>query len=131
MWISYLILALPLAILSFGMVFGGIEMLFPEAAGAGSGSVPALLERIVAWATLILFPLGWFVGAFLGQFFNRGNLFLIPFLLNLLPACGMLWMAIDLSRDGAGGPPLTLSYLGLLVALLIGGLTFALAALRD
>ena len=92
---------------------------------------PALLERIVAWATLILFPLGWFVGAFLGQFFNRGNLFLIPFLLNLLPACGMLWMAIDLSRDGAGGPPLTLSYLGLLVALLIGGLTFALAALRD
>ena len=120
-WIGFILTSGPSAIFCAAMAVMALPMLSIEGNGPIESLPPTTTEKCVTWTCLLAHPVLWIASIFLAHRFNEGLRATLPFVLNLFPVPGLLWIAYTIYSDESDHLGWPVWYLGTIaVTLLIG-----------
>ena len=129
-WITFLFAAGPLALFCLAMTILGMRALYWEDSGPVEEPPSSSLEAILVRISVVAFFVTWILGFTMAHRCNRGMLRVMPFLVNLLPMTGLMWLVVRLERDEGSGMGWMTAYTGIVAALLGVGMIAAVISAR-
>ena len=127
-WIGFIVSSAPCAVFCAAMAVMALRMLSVEDGGPIESLSPTTIERCVTWTCLLAHPLLWTASIFLAHRFNDGLRATLPFVLNLVPVAGLLWIAYVVSSAESQDFGWPVWYLGIVAAMLLTGLIAVIAS---
>lgn len=127
-WIGFIVSSAPCAVFCAAMAVIALRMLSIEDVGPIESLAPTAAEKCVTWICLFAHPILWIASIFLAHRFNNGLRATLPFVLNLVPVAGLLWIAYVVSSAESQDFGWPVWYLGIVAAMLLTGLIAVIAS---
>ena len=121
-WIGFIVSSGPSAVFCAAMAVIALRMLSAEDVGPIESLPPTTTEKWVTWTCLLAHPVLWTASIFLAHRFNDGLRATLPFVLNLVPVAGLLWIAYLVGSAESQDSGWPIWYLGTIAATLLIGL---------